>query len=369
MQNESRKALHELLDTLRDVDERYLGPEYLIESSEDVADGVRAIAHMLEGGLASYFEQHESHPTFRRIVSPSRKFTGDNADAVYYDAPIDPARSYVVRGNLAGAIYTSFTLEVGSRDGQMGTRTAGVLNDEEFQADADGNYEIHLGGEKRDGAWLPLDPETSRVTTRHYYEEAHPVAADATHHIPLSIERLGEAPPPPSPDDASVAAGIRRVTRFVQSRTLGMPPPGERELPPFVSRNPNQFPQPVKPGDFGLAAFDAAYSQAPFLLGPEDALVITGRWPACRCANVSLWNRHLQTFDYANRSASLNRKQTVLEPDGSFRIVIAHRDPGVPNWLDTEGRAFGMVFWRFMLPEGEIAKPEAERVSFAEVAR
>ena len=62
-------------------------------------------------------------------------------------------------------------------------------------------------------------------------------------------------------------------------------------------------------------------------------------------------------------------EQTQLEPDGSFRMLIAHSDPGVPNWLDAEGRPFGMVFWRYMLPEGEIEKPEAVVVPFAEVAR
>ena len=120
---------------------------------------------------------------------------------------------------------------------------------------------------------------------------------------------------------------------------------------------------------FRDGAFDAAYSMAPYLMGPDDALVITGRWPECRCANVSLWNRHMQTFDYANRRVCLNRRQTRLEPDGSFRMVIAHRDPGVPNWIDTEGRAFGLVFWRFMLPEGEIETPQAEVVPFASIAR
>jgi hypothetical protein len=141
----------------------------------------------------------------------------------------------------------------------------------------------------------------------------------------------------------------------------------EAEQPPFVSKIPNQFPQPVKPGDFGLAAFDAAYSMAPYVIGPEQALVVTGRWPECRCANVSLWNRHMQTYDYANRQVSLNRRQTTLEADGSFRIVLAHQDPGVPNWIDTEGRPFGLVFWRFMLPEGEIATPETSLVPVAEL--
>ena len=76
----------------------------------------------------------------------------------------------------------------------------------------------------------------------------------------------------------------------------------------------------------------------------------------------------MQTLDYANRSVSNNRAQTRLEADGSFRMVLAHRDPGVPNWLDTEGRPFGMVFWRFMLAEGEIETPQAKVVPFAEVA-
>jgi hypothetical protein len=84
---------------------------------------------------------------------------------------------------------------------------------------------------------------------------------------------------------------------------------------------------------------------------------------------VDLWTRHQMTYDYANRTVSLNRAQTVAEPDGSIRVVIAHRDPGVPNWLDSEGRPFGVVFWRYMLPEGEIETPRAEVVPLSALAR
>jgi hypothetical protein len=138
--------------------------------------------------------------------------------------------------------------------------------------------------------------------------------------------------------------------------------------PAFVSRIPNVFVTPVKPGAHALAAADAAYSMAPYMLGPDEALVITGRWPECRCANVNLWNRQLQTYDYLRHSISLNRTQVKQESDGSFRIVIAHRDPGVPNWLDTEGRAFGLVFWRFMLPDGIVETPLAEVVPLDSLA-
>jgi hypothetical protein len=76
----------------------------------------------------------------------------------------------------------------------------------------------------------------------------------------------------------------------------------------------------------------------------------------------------MQTFDYAHRRVSLNRAQTVPEADGRFRVVLAHRDPGVANWIDTEGRAFGLVFWRFLLPAGPIETPQAEVVPFDAVA-
>ncbi len=105
---------------------------------------------------------------------------------------------------------------------------------------------------------------------------------------------------------------------------------------------------------------------APFLVPAGQALVIEGRWPDdCRSANVCLWNRHMQTFDYASRTISLNRKQTKLEADGSYRMVIAASDPGVPNWIDNEGRFSGIVYWRFLLPEGEIETPQASVVPIA----
>jgi hypothetical protein len=131
---------------------------------------------------------------------------------------------------------------------------------------------------------------------------------------------------------------------------------------------PNQFNPPAKPGNMAFAAVDNAYASAPYALRSDQALVIEGRFPDCRFANVVLWNRFLQSYDYSSRRISLNRSQTQLESDGSFRMVLAARDPGVPNWIDTEGRPSGMVYWRFLLPEGEIVTPRAKLVSLSELA-
>jgi hypothetical protein len=40
-----------------------------------------------------------------------------------------------------------------------------------------------------------------------------------------------------------------------------------------------------------------------------------------------------------------------VDSDGRVRIVIAHTDPGVHNWLSTEGRDEGIVIYRWIWSE------------------
>ena len=242
---ESRTALHELLGLLREVDERWLGPDWLIGSPADVAEGTRAVMHMLQSGLLTYFEDDPDHPAFQRIVAPNRKLLGDNPDAIYYDAPVRPGGVYRIRSNMAGAIYFSLTVEYGAQEGRFGSATAGTLNDESIDVAPDGSFEVIAGGPPRPRNWLALPEGSARITTRHYFEEEHCVAADPMRAIPFAIETVDPLPPPAAPSDASVAAGIRRVINFVRTRTLEMPKPGAAEQPPFVSTIPNQPPPPV----------------------------------------------------------------------------------------------------------------------------
>jgi hypothetical protein len=269
---------------------------------------------------------------------------------------------------MAGATYTSFTVEAGAGEGRYAQRTAGVLNDLEIEADADGHYELILGPDAKGPNTFQLPKDAMRLTTRHYFERERSVAADPNVVIPLSIEGLDVKGPPSDWDDARIAAAIRRVANHVRGMTLDSPLGDPKQLPSWVSSVPNQFNAAAKPGELAFSAFDAAYTMAPYALGPNQALVIEGRYPKCRFANVALWNRYLQTYDYAYRQISLNRKQTQLAPDGSFRMVVAHSDPGLPNWLDSMGRPSGMIYWRFMLPEGDIVTPKASVVSLVDIA-
>ena len=95
-ESESRRALREFIALLQEVDERYLGDEWMANAFGDLPDGFRQIASMLEGGFHLMFELDPERPFFKRIVTRSRKMMGDNADAIYYTAPVRSDRAYRV---------------------------------------------------------------------------------------------------------------------------------------------------------------------------------------------------------------------------------------------------------------------------------
>src|ERR1700683_273030 len=168
---DSRQAFRELLAMLATIDDTYLSPDRGISGPADDADGHRFLMHLLESAVTLAFETDPDRPDLRRIVTPTRKALGDNPDAIYFEAPLNPARVYRMRGNLAGAVYTSITIEAGPADGGYGTRTAGVINDTQFDVSHDGSYELALGGPPQDRNWLAPPDDAAHAPPRHYFEE------------------------------------------------------------------------------------------------------------------------------------------------------------------------------------------------------
>ena len=368
---ESHRAFLALLDALRE------SAEHDAEAADeiDLAEGLRGVLHLLSAGIDFYLEGDPERPEFERIVTPTRKFLGDNPDAIYHFARIRGDRSYRVTGVKEDACYVSFTIHGRSADGKLGGAAEPVLadvNDRGLALAPDGSFEIVLSPEQPAGArnWLKLPPNAASLLTRHYYERADSPAADPERRVRIAIEPLA-APGRRTPlSDAALAPRLRDVAEFVRGATLGRAKP--TASPPFVSTIPNELGEPMvfrMAGSDSWGAVDIAYSMGPFLLEADQALVVEGRFPRCAFANLVLWNKQLAAFEYRDRRVSLNRTQTRLEADGSYRMVIAHRDPGVPNWLDTEGHREGMMFWRFLLPEEKPEKPRCRVMPVGSLAR
>jgi hypothetical protein len=80
-------------------------------------------------------------------------------------------------------------------------------------------------------------------------------------------------------------------------------------------------------------------------------VILECRPPPCRHWSVSLASWWWEAIDFAARQSSLNHAQVRLDTDGVFRGVIAHEDPGVPNWLDCAGHERGTLIARFVMAE------------------
>jgi len=350
----SSVAFDALLDLLREVGASHFSMARGIIDEANAAEGYRFVLHLLAAGAEHHLDGDPLRPLFQRIVSPSRKVLGDNPDALYYWTRIDGRRRYRVRGAIDGAVYTSFTVHGVDPDGGSMERVISDVNDRQLTIDADGRYELTLAPEPHDGNWIRTEPDATAVITRHYFERPISIAADPLAGVRLRIDALDAVEPPPPWSDAAMAARLAAVAGYVRANTLGMPAPGQGPEYPFVSRVPNVLPRPTSfraSGAATLGAVDIHYAMAPFLLQPDQALVMEGRLPPCGFANVMLWNMHMQTLEYRSHRTSLNRAQMQLGAGDTFRIVVAHRDPGEPNWLDTEGHMIGIVFWRILLPE------------------
>jgi len=368
----SRAAYAAFFDFMKRLDAEYLGADRGISEAADVAEGEHMLLHLLKAGLDVYVDNDPGRPRFAPLAGPTLKWGGEGADNPSHCAPLDVGRRYVIRGSLGDAVYVSFTVYKGKQEGDWNDGVVSALNHTQFRVDADGRYEIEVSADPKPGA-LHMEPGVANcVIARHYFEGEVCALADPSLRIELSIETRDDPTHPRPIAPAALAERLEAARTFIHGQTLARPALGAGEPPPWFSLVPNQLPQPLQwvPTEGGGAgAVDNAYCAGLYVLGPDEALVIEGRWPPCVYANVMLWNRYLQGYDYRYRPCSLNRRQMQADADGRFTAVVAHRDPGVPNWLDTGGRPNGILYWRFLLSEGEIEQPRCRVVAWDEVAR
>jgi hypothetical protein len=344
MDLETTTAFRDLIGEFKNLEERILAAD-LDEQSR--LEGYKWMFSIVSVGLEVYLWADPAKPRFVDIVGPSRKWGGDNADAYYQFAPIDPARTYRVRGRRGDAVYFSVTVYGGPDDGRYSDRIVGTVNDSMLDFGPDGSFEFTLSPDEQPGGWLKLDPDAVCAITRDYLVD--PVNG---RRVEWSIEALDDAPPYRERDEA-LARGLRAARTWVVEQAKIVPLPLE-------DNNDVDEPYPVPQVTYGWAAADAAYASGTFSLKEDEALVIEGTSPECRFWNVCLWNPFLHTYNYAYEQVTLNGGQIQYEPDGSWRIVIAGRDPGMPNWLSTAGHPRGRIWFRWFHPEETPKRPSTE---------
>ncbi len=101
----------------------------------------------------------------------------------------------------------------------------------------------------------------------------------------------------------------------------------------------------MAPNDFNLAwsadrvgaMRNQVYVMGRFDLKPGEAFVVDVGDGGAEYFTVPLSNIWGTTLDIVDRTGSLNKAQSVPNEDGTYTYVISPTDPGVANWIDSDG--------------------------------
>jgi hypothetical protein len=77
-----------------------------------------------------------------------------------------------------------------------------------------------------------------------------------------------------------------------------------------------------------------------------EALIVEVEPPEGIYWSFSIGNPWWETIHYGRHQSSLNAHQAAVDSDGLVRVVLCAEDPGVANWLDTEGHSNGPIILR-----------------------
>jgi len=304
------------------------------------AEGWRYLTRLTRAALETFVEFSDpGAPQLRRTASETIKLGMDNPDNVYLNAQVRGSYDYRITGTRGTVHYLGFGSQAGNYGATGSLDTTGYLEARDLEIAPDGSFEIVASAREHPGNWLPMTPATRMIQVRQTrLDHAREQLAE------VAIERI-DAPSRPAPlDPARLDRMLSGVTGFVRGCS-GLFHGWARGFQEHVNELPRFDP------DKAFAAGgdpNIAYYHSYWRLGPEEALVVEATPPECDYWNFQLANHWLESLDYRYHPVHVNKRTAVYEDDGSVRVVVAHADPGLPNWLDPCGHAQGTMCWRWI---------------------
>jgi hypothetical protein len=154
----------------------------------------------------------------------------------------------------------------------------------------------------------------------------------------LSVQRLGSAP-------------------TTQARTLDEQAEATADMMAYFANFTGKLSHGVyksEPNNFNLAwsadkvgaMRNQVYVMGRFDLKPDEAFVVDVGDGGAEYFTVPLSNIWGTTLELVDRTGSLNKAQSVANEDGTYTYVIAATDPGVANWIDSDGLGEGILTLR-----------------------
>jgi hypothetical protein len=310
------------------------------------AEGIRYLTRLTRAGLEAFVEYNNpSFPVFKRMVHETVKLGADNPDNHYLNASINGKFEYRITGKRNTIHYVGFFTQNGNYGTTGGLAPCGVLQGKDIVLEPDGSFEIILSKTPRGKNWLKIEDDTSIVMVRqtflHRFLEVP---------LELQIENINGSKTPEPITPQAIDEGLKMASLFV----AGAPLLFARWANGF-QKHTNQLPQ-FDPEVSNAAGGDAdiIYYHSHWKLAKDEALVIQVKPPDCDTWNFQLNNYWMESLDYRYFNICINMGSAHYESDGSVKIVVAHEDPQMPNWLNTCSHSEGTMCWRwYRLADGE----------------
>jgi len=307
------------------------------------ADFYRQLLMNLSYAYIQYFQSNPDHPEFMPLWNSVYLFQ-PNPDDVYYYAPLDGRKRYRIVGDRGTIHMINFQFGCGMMgmvEPGGGEQHSSYLDGRDIAVDSHGRFDILLAPEKPEGftgTWHPIREDVDCVMVRmrsyDWGNEADTRMAIECLDAPLQKRRM-----PVAEIDEKLRGALTLPERLnplfygFQNRTLERVGKNTFELEPF--------------SDTGLA--EQIYWACVFEIAEDEALIVETDLPDIRPYwNIQVNDPYFNAVEFVYRQTSLNGHTAWIDGDGKFRAVLAHRDPGVANWLDTGGFAEGTLFGRWM---------------------
>jgi len=324
-------------------------------SDTDLAEGFQYLLGLLYSLLErELYRTDAGNPAFLRVQTDVIKVGMDNPDAALISAPLSDDGIFRIYGVIRSIRMIEFVISGRARP---------VMHHlDEFEVGPDGEFSLTLSREPQSGNWIELPPGTSSVLVR---RATYDWDAEEIPH--LAIERVdGGDPPVPrclrTPSAAEVGEQLDALGALVANEAdywVDL-------VHSFRDEGDNVIPAPRPLPGTGLN--DARSSvKGFFVLGPDEALLVEFTPPDGVFWSISVGDMWYRTFNFSHHQTSLNGHQAELDRDGVCRVVIAHQDPGVPNWLDTVGHERGVVIIRWVMVSHR-PQPRTQVVPFSQLA-
>jgi hypothetical protein len=344
------------IDSQQAAIETVRSAESVPRTDVDEAEGYRWITRLASLAQEWFIEKSDPlHPQLFQSQTEYRKLLVDNPDVRYGFCTLDEARTYRLVGTRGDAAYIGLTLGTPVGKGPVGGRTGTTVQAhvDQFDLGPAGEVDILIvpagQGDGRKNC-IEMAPGTGQVAVREtFFDRRVDTPAD------LRIELVGEVPPPVLGVEELAGklefAGV--FLQFVAATAVTMWHDTADNVNGFGGTAGAQHVAAQDDEVRSHSNAEMTYHGGRWVLGEGQALVITVHDPPTEflywgLTTTTAW---MESLDYRYTTTNLNNRTARRSEDGDWRLVIAPTDPGVPNWLDTQGRLEGYMIVRWVLAD------------------